>query len=191
MVQVNSFTKHYRKTFDRKVKKFNKTALLPDYFGEMIGDKKHVKIAEVGCALVNTIGDSWLGAQVSIRCSDKYADDFNALWKEKGKRPLHRIYKEDVESLNYASDVFDIVHCRNVLDHTEDPRRAISELKRVSKEWVYLAHAQNQMDTYGGHHLWNVRYEDGQCIFYGKEYSFVVDGEVSFDGELVICKIKV
>ena len=189
---MNTFVKHYERTFDRKVKEFNKSSLLPDYFAEMIGDKKQVRIAEVGCALVNTIGDTWCGAQVYIKCSDKYADEFNALWKSKGKRPLHRIYKEDVESLNYASNVFDIVHCRNVLDHTEDPKRAIEELKRVSKEWVYLAHAQNQMDTYGGHHTFNARYENGQCVFYGKEYSFVIECEsCHFDGELIHCMIKV
>ncbi len=186
-----SFTQHYRNTFDKKVKQFNHSFQLPDYFGEMIGDKKEVKIAEVGCALVNTIGDSWPDTEVEIFCSDKYASEFNLLWKEQKKTPLHCIDIADVEDLIYPTDTFDIVHCRNVLDHTEDPVRAIEEMKRVSKEWVYLAHAQNQMDTYGGHHMWNVRYENGECVFYGKEYSFIVDGETTFDGELVICKIRV
>lgn len=188
---AESFTTHYRRKFDIKEKQFNKSFQLPDYFAEMIGDKKEVKIAEVGCALVNTIGDSWPGVKVDIYCSDKYAHEFRDLWREKNKVPRHPIQVADVENLQYPANAFDIVHCRNVLDHTEDPVRAIEELKRVSKEWVYLAHAQNQMDDYGGHHKWNCRYEDGECVFYGKEYSFVVDGESSFDGELVNVKIKV
>ena len=186
-----SFTTHYERKFHRKVEQFNKPGMLPDYFASMIGDKESVRIAEVGCALVNTIGDSWPGTEVEIVCSDAFADDFNALWEKNNMKPIHPIRYADVHDLPYAAESFDIVHCRNVLDHVEDPIRAIGEMKRVSSEWVYLAHAIDQMDRFGGHHLWNCRYENGECVFYGKEYSFVVDGETSFDGELVIVKIRV
>lgn len=188
---TKSFTEHYRRTFDKKERQFNKSFQLPDYFADMIGDKKEIRVAEVGSAMVNTIGDTWPGVDVQIHCSDAYAEDFMQLWVDNGKHPLHKIHQENVESLTYDANSFDIVHCRNVLDHIEDPIRAIGEMKRVSREWVYLAHAVDQMDTYGGHHKWNCRFENGECVFYGKEYSFVVDGETSFDGELVICKIQV
>ena len=188
MPQINSHTKHYWNTFDRKVKQFNKPAQLPEYFAEMIEGKDTVYIAEVCCGLVNTIGDSWPDKKIYVTCSDSNADSFNSMWEEKGITPLHPIKKENIEELHYYQNLFDVVHCRNALDHTEDPLRAISELKRVSREWVYLLHAPDQMSTYGGHHKWDIRLEDGKTVFYGKEYSFILNGFKSYldkDGLIV------
>jgi hypothetical protein len=53
--------------------------------------------------------------------------------------------------------MFDIVHCVNALDHTNNPQKAIEEMKRICKPggWIYLRHAPNQKDKYGGIHKWN------------------------------------
>jgi len=188
MVQINSHTKYYWKKFDKKVDMFNKSSKLLDYFGPMMeGDT--VRIAEVGCGLVNTIGDSWPNVDVHVVCSDINADSFNSMWEEMKKKPLHKIHKEDVEALSYKEGEFDIVHCRNALDHTADPLRAIGEFKRVAGRFVYLCHAERQRELFGGHHLWDVKYEDGKCYFYGNEYSFFLSDlwKVSFDGEFVHC----
>ena len=187
-----SEVKHYRNTFDKKVKQFNHSFQLPDYFSEMIGDKKKVDIAEVGCALVNTIGDTWPGVDVHVACSDKHADAFNDLWVKHNETPLTPIEFQDMEAFTYDSDSFDIVHCRNALDHTEDALRVVEEMKRISKEWVYLLHAPNQRSTYGGHHYWDIRLEDGKTVLYGKEYSIVLHGFKSYldDDGLIVSKYK-
>lgn len=192
MVNVNNHTRYYWTKFNQKVEQFNKPGKLPDYFGEMIGDKKKVKIAEMACGLVNTIGDSWPGVEVELICSDAHAKSFRSMWEEKGIEPLHNIHKQDMEELTYPAGVFDIVHCRNAMDHTEDPLRAIEELKRVSNEWVYLLHAPDQMERFGGHHFWNIRLEDGKTVFYGKEYSFILNGFESYSDEdgLIVSKFK-
>lgn len=193
MPQINSHTKYYWTKFNKKVEQFNKPAYLPSYFDDLIGEKTKVRIAEVGCGLVNTIGEMWNTAEVEIVCSDAHADSFNSMWDEKGLQPLHPIHKEDMEALSYEANSFDIVHCRNALDHTEDPLRAIEEMKRVSRQWVYLLHAPDQMSTYGGHHYFDARFKNGKTVFYGKEYSFVVSGAESYldrDG-LIVTKIRV
>lgn len=166
---------------------FNESCQLPHYFEPLIGDKKKVKIAEVAAGLVNTIGDTWPGVDVEVVCSDKNADNFNMMWEEKGIKPLHPITHEDVEKLSYEDNSFDIVHCRNALDHTRNPFTAIEEFKRVSKEWVILLHAPDQMIRYGGHHYWNVRLDGDKTVFYGRYGGFILnDFESHFDGELIV-----
>ncbi len=184
---INSHTKHYWNTFDKKVKQFNKPRQLPEYLKSLIGDKKKVKIADIASGPVNTLGDSWPGVEVDIECSDVFAKEYKLMWCEKELTPLTPIKYEDIINLSYSENTFDIVHCRNALDHIEDPLRAVEELKRVSKKSVILLHAPDQMVRYGGHHTWNIRAEDGLTAFYGKEYSFILDGFNSyFDGELIV-----
>ena len=97
MVQVSSHTSYYWTKFDKKERDFNRSFPLPEYFGELIGGKKKVKIAEVGCALVNTLGDSWPGVEVEIVCSDKFAHEYQAMWYLKKKKPLHPVEFEDMD----------------------------------------------------------------------------------------------
>lgn len=185
---MSSYTKHYERNFQKKVDQFNRSMKLPDYFAPMIGDKKRVKIADVGSALVNTLGDSWDGVAIEMFCSDKYADDFNHLWKKNKQKPLHLIEYQDMEFLTYAGNFFDIVHCRNAIDHTKDAITAIDELKRVSKEWVYLEHAPNQKSTYGGHHYWDVTIEEDRTKFSnGKTWIYLRDfkSHINSDGHIV------
>jgi len=182
-----SYTKHYERKFDVKVKQFNHSMELPEYFEPMIADKQRVRIAELGCALVNTIGDKWKDVKVEIECSDKYADDFNFLWDLNGVKPLHPIIYQDMEFLTYGGNSFDIVHCRNALDHTPDPVTAIEEMKRVTKEWIYLEHAQNQKSTYGGHHYWDITLEDGECKFSNGDTWFFLRGFKNYmKGDLIV-----
>lgn len=43
-----------------------------------------------------------------------------------------------VESLPYRSKVFDKVHCSNVIEHIENPWKAIRELERVTKLFLII-----------------------------------------------------
>lgn len=157
-MKQNSQTKHYQRTLGKKAKQFNKHSQLRDYFGPLIGDKKHVTIAELASGPVNTIGDEWPDVDVDVICSDKYARAYEALWEELGETPLIPIQTEDMEELRYADNIFDIVHCENALDHTKNPYKAVEEMQRVCKKggWVYLRHAESQKDIYGGHHHYNM-----------------------------------
>ena len=127
MVQVNSQTKFYQSRFNKKVKQFNVHSPLREYLADLI-DGDEVTIAELACGLVNTIGDTHLNTKVSLTCSDVYADQYNDMWAEHNMKPLHPIEYQDMENLTYEDNTFDIVHCENALDHTEDPYKAVEEM---------------------------------------------------------------
>ena len=189
MKTSNTFTKHYIRNFDKKVKQFNHSRQLPDHLGELIGGKKKVRIAEVASALVNTIGDTWPNTDVEVVCSDRYGREFMQIWKDNGVEPLHPIYTQNMHSLTYRTNSFDIVHCRNALDHTLFPKKAIKELQRVSRGYVYLEHAPFQRKTYGGHHYWDVLLDEfGMTVFRGKKEEFILHdfkSHINKDGHIV------
>jgi ubiquinone/menaquinone biosynthesis C-methylase UbiE len=135
----------------------NRYRHLPMYFEKLIGDKKHVLIAELGAGPVNTIGDHFRDVKVEIYASDIFADEYNKFWMKAMKTALVPILYQDMEHLTYPDNMFDIVHCVNALDHTPDARQAICEMKRVCKPggWIYMRHAPNQKKRYGGMHAWN------------------------------------
>ncbi len=156
MADLDRTIRFYKKTFDRKEKQFNVPAKLPAYFKVLIGDKTNVKIAELGAGPVNTIGNYWSRSHIDIYASDILWPTYKELWGE--KIPIIPVDYQDIEKLTYEDNFFDIVHCVNTLDHMENPQQAISEMKRVCKDGgvIYLRHAPNQMDRYGGMHRWNI-----------------------------------
>ena len=152
MGDLNKTTYFYRKKFFKKEGEFNQPGKLPEYFKHLIGDKKSVCIAELGAGPVNTIGDYWPGVEVKITSSDVMWPEYEKFWGE--KVPLVPIEYQDMEKLTYGDSTFDIVHCRNAVDHTPNPLKAIEEMKRICKPggWIYLSHAKGQKTRYGGMH---------------------------------------
>jgi SAM-dependent methyltransferase len=177
MEDLNKTTYFYRVKFKSKEAKFNVPGKLSDYFGPMIGEKKEVKIAELGAGPVNTIGNEWPGVEVLIYASDVFASEYITFWEKSGKSPLVPVVYEDMEHLTYPDEMFDIVHCRNAVDHTPNPLKAIEEMKRVCKKggWVYMAHAPGQKTRYGGMH--SVDYENLVL----PEFTRSMDGELIVD----------
>lgn len=47
--------------------------------------------------------------------------------------------KGDVYNLEFADSSFDLVLCTEVLEHLEDPKKAINEMKRVSKKYLVFS----------------------------------------------------
>lgn len=174
---MGGISKHYLNTFEHKFKKYNKPMQLPDYFGSMIGDKKHVRIAELGSGPVVTIGNSWPGVEVDLFASDELAFEYEEqLWNKYGVDPLIPIDYRNFERTYYPENYFDIVHCRNAIDHTKNFHRAIEEMKRICRPggWIYLAHAPSQKTRFGGHHYWDY------------EKVPMPDFFLSYDGELIV-----
>ncbi len=50
-----------------------------------------------------------------------------------------RFERGDINHLRYGDDTFDVSYCRLVLMHVDDPVRAISELKRVTRRGGLVA----------------------------------------------------
>lgn len=71
--------------------------------------------------------------------------------------------REDMEKLTYPDNAFDLVICINALDHTINAPQALREMVRVSRHWVYIDCALDQLDLHGKKHYWNAK-ADGKFV---------------------------
>ncbi len=54
------------------------------------------------------------------------------------KFPKFKFKLENAESMNFRNNEFDLVICKDVLHHCENPKKAISEIKRVGKHSIII-----------------------------------------------------
>jgi ubiquinone/menaquinone biosynthesis C-methylase UbiE len=68
--------------------------------------------------------------------------------------------KAFAESLPFADNSFDIVHCSNALDHTQNPYKAILEMERVCRldGMILIQGFENEAvhENWQGLHQWNI-----------------------------------
>lgn len=79
----------------------------------------------------------------------------------------------DIHALPFRDKVFDYVVCSHLLEHVEDPRKAVGELTRVGKRGRVETPSKLMETIYGWpFHRWRVsRGGDGRLIFEGKDSS--------------------
>jgi len=145
----------------------------------MIGTLKEVTIADIGAGMFSTTGSVWPDTKVNLYPSDKLADEFNRVLKEFKFKPIIPVEKQDMENLTYPDEMFDIVHCVNALDHTENPRKALFEMYRICKKggWIYLRHHFNtaRLQKNMGMHRWNIHMTiDKNCVFWSNSGGFLL-----------------
>lgn len=152
--------------------KINKEKLV-DYLANLIGDKKEVKIANIGAGAASLIGRKYGDVNIEVIPSDILAEEYMEIRKELNISDLIPLEKQDMSNLSYDANTFDIVYCANAMDHCEDPFSAILEMIRVCKYggWVYFRHGQRvgKKSRYGGLHQWNFQVVDGEVIIWNLE----------------------
>lgn len=67
----------------------------------------------------------------------EYMDEAIDLGKK--TNPLVKIKKGDIYKLPYKDNEFDLIICTEVMEHLEDPKMALAELKRVAKKHLILS----------------------------------------------------
>lgn len=67
----------------------------------------------------------------------EYMDEAIELGKK--TNPLVKIKKGDIYKLPYKDNTFDVIICTEVLEHLEDPKAALKELKRVTAKHLILS----------------------------------------------------
>lgn len=102
---------------------------------------------------------------------DKYLDDDQQ--RHSGAMVYDRrklFVKADVEDLPFKDKVFDFVFCSHLLEHVENPDKAIKELTRVAKRG-YIEVPNGIVDLLRPFppHLWFCDYKDGVLTFMQKE----------------------
>lgn len=143
-------------TIKNSIEKFNKSNPLVDYLVVLLGNKKDVKIADLGSGPFSIIGNYLDGIKLEIHLIDN--QDFASFWKKYQAIPFLPIEKANMEKLSYGDNFFDIVHCVNALDHTKDALSSVKEMIRICKPGgcVYIDCALEQKST-GYKHYWDVK----------------------------------
>lgn len=83
-----------------------------------------------------------LGAKqvVGVDCSKEITEGAKEKLKGKDIQVDYRV--EDIQSLSFNEESFDIVYCHGVLHHIQEPKKGIAELLRVLKKggmgWIYI-----------------------------------------------------
>ena len=108
-------------------------------------------ILDVGAGPVTVVGYQMPGVQIKITAVDPLAHGYQRLLADRNKIPVIKTefaLAEFAASL-FASQQFDIVHCRNALDHSFDPMTGILEMLQVVKTGgtVLLRHLPNEADN--------------------------------------------
>ena len=113
------------------INNFNKALI------NLIRPTKSAKILDVGCGegfvLVtlarNKIGKAYEGIDNSKE----------AIRLGKKMYPTLNIKIADIYDLPYKDNSFDLLICTEVLEHLEDPKKALSELRRVTKKYLAIS----------------------------------------------------
>lgn len=105
---------------------------------------KGVKILEVGCSsghLLRTLAAIGLDVEYTGVDIDQYAIEKGTRFLEKNSITgikKARLMVSGAENLPFQDEEFDVAISLNVLEHLKEPRKAISELLRCSKQLVII-----------------------------------------------------
>ena len=158
--------------------RYSKAPLLKSYFAPMMEGKTKVSILDIGSGACPTGGWTWPGVDVHFVQADALAEQYLTIYDELGIVPPLPIEEQNMTAMTYSDASFDIVHCRNALNHCADPLQAVREMVRVSREWVCLSHgeAPYAVERYKGMHLWHISMaDDGKdVVIWGKDNKFLL-----------------
>jgi ubiquinone/menaquinone biosynthesis C-methylase UbiE len=147
-------------------------------------------ILDVGAGPVTALGKKWKQCEFSIRAVDPLAGLYDALLEMNGVIPIVRTEFAVAEELStfFAPASFDIVHCRNALDHSFDPLRGLIEMLRVAKVGgtVMLRHNRNEAENekYAGFHQFNLDARDGTFVIWNRSAEIVVADRLPIEAEI-------
>lgn len=134
------------------------------------GGELHV--LDVGAGPASSVGKVLPGYEVHLVPVDPLADDYARLLDEAGLRPPVPTRRGEAEELVEAvgEERFDIVHCRNALDHSYDPLRALGQMLAAARPGgtILLLHRENEgeHEQYAGFHAWNLTERDGRFVIW-------------------------
>ncbi len=132
-MKTDNFEKH---TSKNPLKKF----FISNFFNILLAQIRNLKIQsvlDVGCGegfTLNKLKENKIGKIYEGIDYSKEAIDLG----KKAYPDLH-ISQGNIYNLKYKDNSFDLVICSEVLEHLEDPQKALKELSRVSKKYILLS----------------------------------------------------
>jgi len=114
--------------------------LIESFFSTLISSAKSLnpkKVLDAGCGegfslnklITNNVGEELEGIEYSKE----------AIILGKKLFPKAKIKLGDIYNLPYSTNSFDLVITTEVLEHLEDPKKALLEITRISKKYVILS----------------------------------------------------
>ena len=134
-----------------------------------------LRLLDVGAGPVTGVGYVLPGVAVALTATDPLAPLYARLLDRHGQRPpvpTGFAVAEDLR-LFLPEESFDLVHCRNALDHSFDPLRGIEEILAMLRPGgrALLRHIRNEAENerYTGFHRWNFDLRDGRFTIWNRE----------------------
>ncbi|MCL5113845.1 MAG: methyltransferase domain-containing protein [Patescibacteria group bacterium] len=130
---TDNFRKHTSKNPLQKL-------LINNFFNNLftvIKDLKTDSILDVGCGegfTLNRLRDNGIGKKLKGLESSKDTIELG-----RKTYPDIEITQGSIYELPYKDNSFDLVLCTEVLEHLEDPKKALKELARVSKKYLLIS----------------------------------------------------
>ena len=158
--------------------RLSKDRPLPSYLHDVVAHYERtapVQILDVGSGPLSSVGTN-RDRSVQVRAVDPLAGAYASFIKRERLAPPvwpEVAFAEDLSAF-FPCDAFDIVHCRNALDHSFDPLRGLWEMIAVLRidGQVVLWHEVNvaEKEHYGGLHQWNFDIKDGRPVLWNNEH---------------------
>lgn len=130
-----------------------------------------VRVLDVGAGPVTGLGYRSDGLAVTVDATDPLAPFYATLLARHGVTPPVATRFAPVEDLLLfvPEGCYDLVHCRNALDHSLDPLRGIEQMLAAARVGgaVLLRHFADEAvrEHYTGLHQWNLALRDGGSRF--------------------------
>jgi ubiquinone/menaquinone biosynthesis C-methylase UbiE len=93
-------------------------------FANLTGEEK---LLDVGIGSGDFCSLFKVASVTGIDISERHLDECRT------RHPDYRLFLGDAENMPFSSDVFDVVCCRNLLQHFKDPTRVLKEMLRATK----------------------------------------------------------
>jgi len=141
MEKTDNFAKH---TSKNPLKKF----FINNFFNVLLTQLQNLEIEsvlDVGCGegfTLNKLKENKILRQSSGQVGKRYEGiDYSEEAISLGKKayPSLHIIQGNIYDLKYKDNSFDLVICSEVLEHLENPQKALRELVRVSRKYILLS----------------------------------------------------
>lgn len=148
------------------------------------GQRPRLSILDVGSGPLSLVGTRLPGVDVELTAVDPLAEEYDALLRKHGIKPLTRVQPCPAEAVAdvIGESRFDVVYSQNALDHTENAFAGLEQMVRVVKPgcWTVLKHTIDEAETesYGSLHDWNFRIEEGRFLIWNRRARIFPDEQL-------------